>query len=532
MLFCGIIALVKCMNFDLVLFRKVFMLIKPKILNATINRILQISRTDFVFSLYKNNEMFNLFISLNSNLAHFTLNHDKYSQTNLSDSFSDLLRTNLEGSLIQDFSMVEDERICWLTTTKVNEIGSVITRNIYFELTGRRTNAVLTKEDNIILDALYKYSYDEGAKRMIARGLIYQFPARFVMSGLPALLDKEWNFRQESIDAFIKEVEASDRVYLYQNVYHVIQLKHRNDPAKIYPVLEGINLFYGQIIQKNAIEEMRRPIEKIIKNEKARLAKRLAILEQSLVEANQSEKYKKMGDLIFTYGHDLKQKLSNLCVHDFETDQDVTIPLDTKYDVKQNANRFYAKYRKLQNSQVHTLEQIKLCQEEIDYFNELEVQLDNDLSRYDYDQMKQELSNLKHTSSDRKPKVSPKQKMVITKFAAPDKTIIYVGKNNIQNDYLSFHFANPSDTFFHVKGFPGSHVIVRGSDLSEEIIRLAAKIAAYYSKARYSSSIPVDYTSVANIKKIAHGPLGKVILKKQKTIYIDIDEDLKQYLTK
>jgi predicted ribosome quality control (RQC) complex YloA/Tae2 family protein len=113
---------------------------------------------------------------------------------------------------------------------------------------------------------------------------------------------------------------------------------------------------------------------------------------------------------------------------------------------------------------------------------------------------------------------------------SPEGFAIFVGKNNLQNEHLTFSVARPNDTFFHVKDFPGSHVVVQGTPLGEVTIRLAAKIAAYYSKARYSSSIPVDYTSVSHVKKLSGGPLGKVLLKKQKTIYIDIDEDLSSYL--
>lgn len=519
------------MNFDGVLFQKVANVITPIVTGATMNKIELISNHTFCLSLYKEKKGFCFYISLQSNTAHFTLSDKRPDQILAPTSFCDMLRQHLAGGQIREIILISGDRILQLVIEKENEVGIRYQRHLYIELTGKRTNLILTKEDHIILDALFKYSFDEGSMRMVARGILYQFPQKKMQTRFSTLLAKEQSFRQIDESELLNLVEVSDTVYLYSDVFHLIPLLHRQETPVVSPILTGIYSFYEKRRKEETDNELIRPVQKILTQELKRLEKRRALLEDSKISANRAWEVKYWADLLFTYATDLTKKQKELCVYDEEKQQDVTIPLDDRYDIKTNARHLYQTYKKRLASLQHIEDQTAKCLDEMFYYQTIESQLQNDLTYEEIQQIHQELITKKINKQKqpiRKTK-SLKPKITYTTYISPEGPSIYVGKNNLQNDYLTFKLAQPEDMFFHVKDMPGSHVIVRGQPLGEVTIRLAAKIAAYYSKARYSASIPVNYTKVMNIKKVSGGPLGKVILAKNRTIFIDIDEDLEVY---
>lgn len=519
------------MNFDGILFHKVGRLIEDSLLDATLNRIDQTASSDFCLTFFKDGQSFCFSLSLNPSLAHFTIHQQRPQQTLAPTSFLEMLRYHLLGARITLIHRVEQDRIMRISFRKESAIGSEIERFLYIEMTGRRTNLILTKGDNFILDALHKFAYDEGSKRIIARGLLYQLPQQRMQTSLSTLIEKEMEARNIAPENMLKILEDSTSLYVYDSCYHLLPLTHRLDSFQESPILKGIYSFYQSILKKQAVTELLRPILKILKTETTRLEKRLTLLDESMESAKNAHIFKYWGDLIFTYSTELKIKRKTISVKDEEKQEEITIPLDDKVDIKTNALRFYQRYKKLLASRLHIEEQKGIALERLSYFETLASQLDNDLNLADLQQIKSELDDLKYTRQQKlpKPKKKTKQKITLSAFLSPEGPTIYVGKNNIQNDYLTFSFAKNDDLFFHVKDMPGAHVLVRGQPIGETTIRLAAKIAAYYSKARHSSSIPVDYTAIANIKKISGGQLGKVSLKKHKTIYIDMDDDIQQY---
>ena len=209
----------------------------------------------------------------------------------------------------------------------------------------------------------------------------------------------------------------------------------------------------------------------------------------------------------------------------------MTIELDERYDGKTNANKYYAKYQKAKNARVHLEEQIALTKEEIHYFDTLITLMDN-ASYYDALEMKEELENLGYLKKKKNKQVHRPKKLHIETYLTKDNISIYVGKNNLQNDYLTFKMASKNDMWFHVKDMPGSHVVVHSEDLDEYTIRLASQMAAYFSKGKHSSSVPVNYTKIRTLKKPQGTKPGKVILSHYSTIYIDPDESFLQEVNK
>ncbi|MEF9968685.1 MAG: NFACT RNA binding domain-containing protein, partial [Longicatena sp.] len=211
----------------------------------------------------------------------------------------------------------------------------------------------------------------------------------------------------------------------------------------------------------------------------------------------------------------------------FEDSSLLKIPLDPKLDIKGNAKKCFQKYNKAKKGQIFIQEQIDICQKEIDYFEGIQEQLD--ISSFDdAKEISQELADLgyikKKVSKIRKNNKKKDTLPKIKRITLDNGIEISYGKNNLQNEALTFKLANKNDMWFHTKDYHGAHVVVHGQDLDEETIRTAAMIASYYSKGRSSSSVPVNYCQVKNLKKIPGAKPGMASLSTYKTIYIDPNE--------
>ena len=230
------------------------------------------------------------------------------------------------------------------------------------------------------------------------------------------------------------------------------------------------------------------------------------------------------GDLLYASLHLIQKGMTHIVVDNYYDNSQLDIMLDPKLDGRANAQKYYQKYQKAKNSIDVLKEQIELTKKEIDYFDSLLTAM-VDASYYDALEIKEELENEGYLKKKKKKNtIRKKQCPHYHTFVTKDGIEIAVGKNNLQNDYLTFKYAHRYDMWFHVKDMPGSHVIVKAQNLDEYTIRLAAKIAAYYSKGKNSSSVPVNYTLVKTLKKPAGAKPGKVILDHYKTIYIDPDD--------
>ncbi len=211
--------------------------------------------------------------------------------------------------------------------------------------------------------------------------------------------------------------------------------------------------------------------------------------------------------------------MDNITVLNYYTGENITIPLDKKLYIKENANNYFKKYRKSKSTIIHASEELKIAKSEVEYLSLLLSQVSNAEVIEDVLQIQDELIKEKYIIPQKK--VSKLNKVQILSYIV-NGNIVYVGKNNIQNEKVTHELANKDDLWFHVKDAPGSHVVLKkSSDYTEEEIRTCALIAAYYSTFRDSSSVPVQYTKVKNIKSIPGKRKCFVSIKDEKTIYID-----------
>ena len=505
-----------------------------------INKISQSSDTEIVFNVHAENIRTNLVISLHSNDNHISLSNKSYTDFKEPSTFVMVLRKYLINGIITDIEQFEYDRYLLLHVRALDELYDERKYILSVELMGKYANLILVdKDNNKIIDAYKKIPPFENTKRTILVGANFEliesqhklnpFETDSVnedeslvkqLQGFSKTMEEEVRFRlkTDSFKEIMNEIRESKSLYISDNEYHVIPLTNLQKDFIKLPIEEGFDYIFYHKSETERIRSVTDDIFKFIRRQLKHYNIKLVKLNTSLNDALNLETDKKNGDLLYMY-KDIEEKgLKEVEITDYEGNLH-KVKLDPKLSVKQNANRYYQTYAKKRKGRTFIEEQLDICQKEIDYFNGLEEQLS--IAGYqDGLEIKDELSRFGYIK--RKP-AKKKKKINLYQIRFKDYLITW-GKNNIQNDFLTFDYAHNNYTFFHAQKFHGAHVIVSGNNLDEETIRAAANIAAYYSKGRLSSSVPVDYCLVKDVKKIKGAKPGFVAIKNQKTIYIDPEE--------
>ena len=506
-----------------------------------INKISESSKTEIVFNIHSNNVRTNLVISLHPNDNHIALSNKPYTDFNEPNTFVMVLRKYLINGIITSIEQYDYDRYLLLNIKALDDLYDSKEYILSVELMGKYANLVLVdRETNKIIDAYKKIPPYENNKRTILSGANFEliesqnkidpfktdavdFDESLVkqLQGFSKLLEEEVRYRidKQSFKEIMDEIKKSSSLYISKNEYHVIPLTHLHTDIIQKELNDGFDYLFFQKSEQERIKSVTDDISKFIKRQLKHYTTKLAKLEASLEDALNLNDSKENGDYLYCYKNLEEKGLKEIEVTDYDGNTKL-IKLDPKLTIKQNANKYYQIYSKKRKGKVFIEEQIEICKNEIDYFEGLQEQL----SIADYQdglEIKEELIKNGYL----KKKFNSKKKKKTNLYQAEYKGyLITWGKNNIQNDYLTFTYAKPNHTYFHASKYHGAHVVVNSNQLSEDIIRKAANIAAYNSKGRYSSSVPVDYCSVKDVKKVKGAKLGFVTIRNQKTIYIDPEE--------
>jgi predicted ribosome quality control (RQC) complex YloA/Tae2 family protein len=537
------------MVYDGIMMSKVTSNLNKELLKGRINKIYSISSHEILMTIRSQSKNYKLLVSIHPMYARVQLTSLSYPTPDFPNALTMLLRKHLEGAYIINIRQLGLERILILDVVGRNDFGDQVVYHMYIEIMGKHSNFILTYEDNKIIDCLKRVS-PSMSKRILQPGAIYEFPPLIdkinpftidcnevtssftkVYQGFSPELSNEMEYRIQSGEDFkdvLNQMNESQSLYLYKHndkeYFHIIPLKHINDTYKEYSLFDGLDKHFDLIDQKDRIKQQTFDLSKYITNEYTRNINKLNKLEKTLFESKNSEELRIKGEMLYTSLHLITKGMTSIIVDNYYDNTLLEIELDPKLDGKGNAKKYFQKYTKAKNSIIYLNEQIDKTKEEIAYFDSLKVSMDN-ASYYDALEIKEELENLGYLKKKKTKQLNKKKnKPHIETYLTKDNITIYIGKNNIQNDYLTFHHASKNDMWFHAKDMPGSHVIVHCENLDEYTIRLASTIAAYYSKGKNSSSVPVNYTTVRTLKKPSGKKLGQVILDHYKTIYIDPDD--------
>ena len=274
-------------------------------------------------------------------------------------------------------------------------------------------------------------------------------------------------------------------------------------------MLEG---FYASRNVYTRIRQKSADLRRIVSTALERNRKKYQLQQKQLADTEKREKYKVYGELLHTYGYGLAEGAKELVATNYYNGEEVTIPLDETLNAMENAQKYFDRYGKLKRTYEALTDLIQETKAEIDHLESISTSLDIALSEDDLTQIKEELTDygyIKRKSSDRKAKIKSKP----LHYLSSDGYHIYVGKNNYQNEELTFKFATGNDWWFHAKGMPGSHVIVKAGneELPDRVFEEAGKLAGYYSKGRENDKIEIDYLQKKNVKKPNGGAPGFVV---------------------
>lgn len=551
-----------------------------------IEKIHQPEKDELIFTIRTFTESFKLTVSASPSNARIHIGSIPKENPKTAPMFCMLLRKHLQSGKILSFSQPDYERILKMTVQTRNELGDLVERYLICELTGRNSNIILTDENGRIIDSARHVDFSQSSVRNIMPGLTYttippqdkapilspdseifidfsdgsMLISKAIMSavsGIGAITAREIVYsvtgRTEtkcgelSISAkekIIKETEKYRQSAIAESFSPVLitekgtgrLIDFSATPIKQYEnaavitesesMSEIIMSFYSERDTRERMKQRSFDLIKLINSNLERLARKLVIQQNTLKDAENKDEYKKYGDLITSSIYMLKPGMESALLTDYfeEGTPEVTVRLSKELTPAENAQRYYKRYNKAKTAEIEVKKQLKSTMEEIEYLESILVHAENCATPQDITAIRQELSGQGYIKAQR---TNPKQKKSEAQqkpyhFISSDGFDIYVGKNNLQNDYLTLKFANSSDIWFHTKKIHGSHTVIKlgiDKDVPHRTMLEAAQLAAYYSKARESAQVPVDYTTIKNVKKPNGAKPGMVIYDSYNTVY-------------
>ena len=522
---------------------------------SRIQKIYQISQNEVLFQLHNSTAgKSQLLVSCHSQYNRMLLTKRSYPTPNEPGNFVMVLRKYLEGATIESLQQIELDRWCDFKIKRHNDLGDAEELHLYVELMGKYANIILVR-DGIIIDALKRIPPFENNRRTIQVGAKFTptpsqnkkdpFARQYIdpdknltaqFAGFSPMLSNEVEYRMrhgQSFSSIMKEIEDSNELFIANNsndaIFHCIAITSC-DKSISYPLFEGFDILYFHKEEKERIKEISGDIFHTVKKELKHETQKLPRLLKEYDDALDCNKWNKYGELLYAYNIQDTKGTKEIKLEDYETGKEITIPLDPKLDGKGNAKKCYQKYTKLKKGQKYLSEQIALCKQEIEYFEGLLEQIEiadfNTASEVKEELIKGGYMKEKRPQKKKNKNKKTKEKEIhFTTIETISCIQISFGKNNLQNDELTWHHAKKSEIWLHAKDYHGAHVVIHHHEIDEDTLRLAANIAAYFSKGRDSSSVPVNYCPVKELKKIPGAKPGMVQLGSYKTIYIDPSVD-------
>ncbi|MBP3261861.1 Rqc2 family fibronectin-binding protein [Pseudobutyrivibrio sp.] len=543
------------------------------LLNGKINKISQPEREELLITVNTADGNKRLLISANASLPFMYITKDNKPAPAQAPGFCMLLRKHIGAGRIIEISQMGLERVVRFKIQHLNEMGDITFKYLYVEIMGKHSNIIFCNEENMILDSIKHIPSSVSSVREVLPGRDYFIPTqegkinplestedffkskvlkksdsvfKAIMSSYigisptianeicyragidsdvsnASLFDEHKNSLYKEFTALIDDVKSNNYYYniivdgntnkpmeyapLKLSMYADMQSKEYDSFSEVLVEFYAKRNAYTNIHQKSA------DLRKIISNHIERAAKKLDLQLKQEKDTNKREKYRIYGELLHTYGYEAKQGDKSITVINYYNNEELTIPLDVDLTPSENAKKYFDKYAKLKRTAEALETYIEQSRQELELLKSIEASLTIAETETDLADIRRELIDhgfiKKHTGS--KKEKSKKSKPL--HFIDDNGFDIYVGKNNYQNDELTFKFATGNDWWFHTKKIHGSHVIVKtnGKELPDSTYEYAAELAAYYSSGRDSDKVEIDYLQKKNVKKPASSVAGFVV---------------------
>lgn len=545
--------------------------LKSCLISGKINKIHQPDKDNLILNIYSNGQKYNLAICINASNCRMNLTSETKQNPNTPTSFCMLLRKHLIGFKITNIDSNGLDRIVSITLEGFNELNDISYKKLIIELMGKHSNIILLNENDIIVDSARHIA----SERCILPANPYQFPSSEKLNiysiSLEEFLDIIHNSKENFTDTIsnlfygfskshihyiikllnikLEDISSSDisRFYLYIinlisdiNNFKIdireINIHHKKDyvlissenPSKL-KINSFLDNYYSLKEKKEFLDNYRNNVLRIILGILKKYQKRLLNIDNKLSECKDMEKYKLYGELITAnlYRLENNQNLESVVVENYyDNNIPITIALDKKYSLAINAKNFFKKYNKLKNTLLVVTKQKEETKKELDYIESIIYSLNSSFSLQDVDDIYLEIqeSFLHYQPSKNKSIKNNKDSHLSPIALEVDGYTILIGKNNRQNDYLTFKLASKNDLWFHVQDAHGSHVILQtnGKEISDDnpIIVKCAELAGLHSKSNTENKVAVNYTLIKNVKKPKGSNPGFVTFTNYKTILV------------
>ena len=562
------------MAFDGIVISNLTYELNTNLVGGRISKISMPEDNELIFTIKNNAKTYRLLVSASASLPLVYLTDVNKPAPKVAPAFLMLLRKYIGTAKINNIFQMGLERILCFELEHLNELGDLSHKRMYIEIMGKHSNIIFTDENNKIIDSIKRISANMSSLREVLPGREYFLPEElkkkdllstgleeFIeilkskeyplvksvymnFAGISPLIAEEIILRasllSQAPSTSLSELEYTHLFHTIQNLLEDINA-HNFTPNIIYKGEEAIEFssinlysyeskeykresfdsvskmlydFYSSreafVLNRQKSSDLRR----IVNTALERASKKYDLQEKQLQDADKKDIYRVYGDLLNTYGYSLKGGESSFTTENFYDDnKEITIPLDKNKSAKENAKKYYDKYAKLSRTTKALSEEILKTKNDIEHLQSIQTALEVSSDDESLSQIRQELVDfgyIKKHSSAKKQKIASNP----YHYISSDGYDIYVGKNNYQNEELTFKVATGNDWWFHAKGIPGSHVILKSNneeELPDRAYEEAAALAAFYSKAKDADKVEVDYIQKKNIKKVAGAAPGFVI---------------------
>ena len=527
--------------------------LRQQLLYGRIQKINQPFNQELVLQIRSNRQNHKLLLSVHPVFSRIQLTRTAFENPAVPTTFIMVMRKYLQSATIENISQIENDRILEISVSNKNEIGDNVAATLIIEIMGKHSTIILMdKASGNIIEAIKHVGFSQNSYRTILPGSSYVTPPQtdkrnpFTISDeklFEILHTEDLSARslQNLFQGLGRDTAAelcqrltSDKLKIFRAFFTSstqATLTSKSftpilfaDSQKEFPSLSQLlDAFYQDKAERDRVNQQASELIHRVENELEKNRKKLTKQEQELVATENAEEFRQKGELLTTFLHQVPNNQDQVELDNYYTSEKITIVLDKALTPNQNAQRYFKKYQKLKEAVKHLTGLIEETKETIQYLESVGTAL-SQANLTEIAEIREELIQTGFIRRRQREKIQKRKKP--EKYLSTDgQTIILVGRNNLQNDELTFKMAKKEELWFHAKDIPGSHVVITGNlQPSDEVKTDAAELAAYFSKARLSNLVQVDMIEVKKLNKPTGGKPGFVTYTGQKTLRVTPNE--------
>ncbi len=529
--------------------------LRRELVNGRIQKINQPFEQELILQIRSNRQSHRLLLSAHPVFGRIQLTQTTFENPAQPSTFIMVLRKYLQGALIESIEQVENDRIVEMTVSNKNEIGDHIQATLIIEIMGKHSNILLVdKSSHKILEVIKHVGFSQNSYRTLLPGSTYIAPPSTESLNPFTIKDEKLFEILQTQETTAKHLQSlfqglgrdtaneleniliNDKLSTFRNFFNqetkpcltetsFSPVPFANQVGEPFANLSDLlDTYYKDKAERDRVKQQASELIRRVENELQKNRHKLKKQEKELLATDNAEEFRQKGELLTTFLHQVPNDQDQVILDNYYTNQPITIALDKALTPNQNAQRYFKRYQKLKEAVKYLTDLIEETKATILYLESVETVL-NQAGLEEIAEIREELIQTGFIRRRQREKIQ-KRKKPEQYLASDGKTIIYVGRNNLQNEELTFKMARKEELWFHAKDIPGSHVVISGNlDPSDEVKTDAAELAAYFSQGRLSNLVQVDMIEVKKLNKPTGGKPGFVTYTGQKTLRVTPDPE-------